>query len=129
MNSFDKGQTTEAAVLAQLLRRGFCVALPVGVKRFDLVVEIKGKLLKAQVKTGRRKNGLLTFNTAVTNPVKQTRRPYTKKQVDVFLVLDGKSDTIYKVPFKLVGKTECGLRLEPPKRKTKQIHLASDYKL
>lgn len=129
MNSFDKGQSTEATVLGVLLSRGIPVALPVGVKRFDLLVELDGRFQKAQVKTGRRRGGLLVFNTAVTNPVNHTRRPYTSDQVDVFLVLDPQSGKLYKIPHSLVGQTECNLRLEPAKKKSKQTHFAVDFEL
>ncbi len=133
MNAFEQGQSTEAAVLSILLSRGIPVALPIGVKRFDLLVELDGRFQKAQVKTARHKNGALVFKLGTTHPITGKNRPYTSQQVDLFLAFDPQSRKIYRVPFNLVGKLEFTLRLEPPKRmtvpRTRTIHLATDFEL
>ena len=49
-------------MLAQLIDRGYRVLLPFGVnQRYDLVVDNDGELLKAQIKTGRLRNGVIEF--------------------------------------------------------------------
>jgi hypothetical protein len=134
MDAFAKGKSTEAAVLARLLERGFTVALPVGVHRYDLLVEFE-RFKKVQVKTGRRPSrqpGVLLFPLATVNPVTGKRRPYSRKDVDVFLVHDSVTGKIYKVPSKKVSgyKSEFQFRLVPAKNnQKKRTHMASDFEL
>lgn len=131
MNSYEKGNSTEAAVLAILLTRGIPVATPIGVRRYDLLVELDGRFQKAQIKTGQVVGGLLRFKVSTVHPVTGKRRPYTADEVDVFLVLNPATGKLYRVPFSLVGKTEFHLRLDPPKRLTvprhRTIHYASKF--
>jgi hypothetical protein len=60
----DVGQRTEAAILSELVRRGYSVLLPFGVnQRYDLVLELGERLLRVQCKTGRRRGGSIEFST------------------------------------------------------------------
>jgi hypothetical protein len=130
MDAFSRGNSTEAAVLGILLARGIPTALPLGVKRYDLIVELDGKLLKAQVKTGRISQGSLAFPVCTVHPVTGLRRPYTADQVDIFLVYNRITGKVYKVPFTLVGTTECRLRIDPTKNhRTKDVHQAKEFEL
>lgn len=135
MNAFIKGETTHAIVLARLLGRGLAVALPVGVHRFDVLVEFSSGFQKAQVKTGRRRKEMpsaLVFLTGTVHPVTGKRRPYSRKDVDVFLVYDRETGKLYKVPSRLVvgNRAEFSLRLEPPRNnQKKKIHLATEFEL
>jgi hypothetical protein len=49
----DVGLRTEAAVVAHLLRRGVKVLQPNGFNhRYDLVLDLDGEFVRAQIKTG-----------------------------------------------------------------------------
>ena len=49
----DVGHRTEAAILSELVRRGYAVLLPFGVnQRYDLVLDLEGRFVRAQCKTG-----------------------------------------------------------------------------
>lgn len=84
------GEITQAAVTAELMKRGIPVSLPVGGnQRYDLIFEAKQKLWKAQVKTLYRtgKDQAYMFNTKSIriNSVGYVRTDYINA-VDVFLV-------------------------------------------
>ena len=54
MNSKHVGDTSEAQVIAALLKMGKNVLLPFGDnQRYDVVIEEKGKFIRIQVKTAR----------------------------------------------------------------------------
>src|SRR5262249_39360129 len=84
----DVGLRTEAAILAELVRRGYHVLLPFGTnQRYDLVLELDGEFVRAQCKKGRLRNGVVRF------PARSTRtnsrgvyfRGYSG-EVEMFLV-------------------------------------------
>lgn len=129
MNGYDRGNETEAYVIGFCLNRGNQIAIPVGVRRFDLLIEIDGIFQKCQIKTGRMVGGSLVFNTCTIHPVTGKRRPYTKDQADFFIVRNPESGVLYKVPFSEVGPNEFRLRIDPPKKQARMvgIHWAKDY--
>jgi len=136
MNGYQKGNQTEAEVIGILLTKGYSVALPIGVKRFDLLIEYPAGFIKAQIKTGRYEKktpGCLTFNTATVHPVTGKRRPYLKEQVDTFLVYDPQTKLLYSVPFDVASrsKAQFSLRLTPKteNNQSKRIHYAETYRL
>jgi PD-(D/E)XK endonuclease len=54
----DVGQRTEARILAYLVAHGYGVLLPFGVnQRYDLVLDLNGRFVRAQCKTGRYRKG------------------------------------------------------------------------
>ena len=58
----DVGLRTEAAILAELVQRGYQVLVPFGVnQRYDLVLDIEGEFVRAQCKTGRLRDGVIRF--------------------------------------------------------------------
>lgn len=84
------GELTQSAVTTELLKRGIPVALPVGDnQRYDLILEAKNRLWKAQVKTLfpiKGEKGYCFNTTSVRiNSVGYVRTNYVG-QVDLFLV-------------------------------------------
>jgi len=54
----DVGTRTEAVVLAELVKRGYRVLLPFGHNhRYDLVLDVEGRFVRVQCKTGRLSRG------------------------------------------------------------------------
>ena len=63
----DVGHRSEAAVFGALVERGYRILLPFGVnQRYDMVLDNDGELLKAQIKTGRLRNGVIEFSAVST---------------------------------------------------------------
>jgi PD-(D/E)XK endonuclease len=128
----DVGQRTEGAILSELVRRGYCVLVPFGVnQRYDLVVDLEGRFVRAQCKTGRLIEGAVRFSTRSVQA--NTRRAVTRGyrgQADVFLVYCPETSRIYSVPVDQAPGRSMHLRVDPSVNKQKQgIHWAEEYEL
>ena len=128
----DVGLRTEAAVLAELVRRGYSVLLPFGVnQRYDLVLDLGGEFIRAQCKTGRLKNGAVRFNprSVRSNNRENFFRDY-RGEVELFLVHCPENSQIYAVPIDDAPASQCFLRIDPARNGQEQgIRWARDYEL
>ena len=128
----DVGLRSEAAILSELVRRGYAVLLPLGVnQRYDLVLDIGGRLVKAQCKTGRLRAGAVTFSTRsiVTSKTRNVFRGYVG-EADVFLVFCPATDGIYVVPVDEAPKTQMHLRVDGCRNRQREgVNWARDYEL
>lgn len=128
----DVGQRTEAAILAELVRRGYRVLLPFGVnQRYDLVLDLEGRFVRAQCKTGRLRNGVIRFPTrsTQTNTGRLTQRGYDG-DAELFLVYCPANRRTYAVPVNEAPSTGMHLRLAPTTNDQAQgIRWAKDYEL
>jgi PD-(D/E)XK endonuclease len=128
----DVGLRTEAAILAELIRRGYDVLLPFGTnQRYDLVLDIDRRFFRAQCKTGRLRDGTITFNTRSvrTNTTGWFTRDY-HGDADVFLVYCPETERIYAVPVDEAPASHGYLRVEPTRNGQEEgIRWASDYEL
>jgi hypothetical protein len=126
------GTRHEAVILGELIRRGYSVLVPWGVNhRYDLVLDLDGKFVRAQCKTGRIRNGAVRF------PMKSTRsntngwktRGYVG-DVELFLVYCPDNQRIYAVPIDQCPSREGCLRITPTGNGQAQgVRWASDYEL
>jgi hypothetical protein len=129
----DVGQRSEGAILGALIRRGFAVLVPFGVnQRYDMVVDLGGKFVRAQCKTGRLRKGSVIFSTRSirSNTQKTIFRSY-QGEADVFLVFCAELDQVYVVP---VEETPPGghmyLRVDPTaNNQSQRINWARDFEL
>jgi PD-(D/E)XK nuclease superfamily protein len=128
----DVGQRTEAAILSELVRRGYSVLLPFGVnQRYDLVLDLGERLLRVQCKTGHRRGGSIEFSTVSvrTNTTGWFARDYAG-DADLFLVYWPENGRIYAVPVEEAPKSHMNLRVDPPLNgQRRRIKFASDYEL
>ena len=118
MNPKAKGELAEGIILAALLRCGYAVSMPFGNKqRYDLIVDDRGSLLRAQCKTGRLIKGCVVFKTSSVNGFTGARRP--------------DNDTIYRVPIAATGTSMMQLRIEPLKQGAPRstVKWARDFEL
>lgn len=124
-----KGGIGEALILADILRRGYSVALPVGEDcSFDIIVERKGVLEKVQCKYTESKNGVISVKCRSCN--NWTNKKYSSKEIDWIACYDNTSDKCYYIPSVLLGngRTAINLRLVPPKNnQRKKILFASEF--
>ena len=128
----DIGLRTEAAILAELARRGYQVLLPFGVnQRYDLVLDMDGRFLRVQCKTGRLRRGCVEFSTKSIRA--NTRRVFTRGyrgEIELFLVFCPETDQIYAVPVDDVPAGHGYLRVDPTRNGQEQgIRWARDYEL
>jgi PD-(D/E)XK endonuclease len=128
----DVGQRTEAAILAELVRRGYHVLLPFGVnQRYDLVIDADGRFIRAQCKTGRLRGGVVRFWTRSiqSNLRRSIKRGYVG-DVDLFLVHCPENGRTYAVPVKGAPNDCMFLRLSPPGNgQARGIRWAKDFEL
>ena len=128
MNPKAVGERSEAMVLARFLRAGLVVLTPFGdSQRYDMVVDDDGTFVRIQCKTGRLKDGKITFPTCSTNWNQGTRRDY-RGEIELFAVYCPETDLVYLVPIGEVGIKVATLRVTLARNgQTKNVRLASDY--
>ena len=134
MTPKELGERTEAAVIAELVKLGFCVLLPFGdSRRYDIVIEHRGRFLRLQCKTGRLRNGVVQFRAASTvyQPDGATKRFRSYHgEIDAFVVYCWETDAVYVVPMDDVGSWDCFLRVDAAANgQVKHVRLAADYVL
>lgn len=133
MNSKMIGNLTEINCLKAFTELGYGVSIPFGdCLRYDLIVDINGKLYKIQCKTANTNyidEGYIIFrcdNTTTKNG-QVVHNQYTEDEIDYFA-------TYYNNKCYLIPVAECSrekkLRFTPPKNgQTKGIYFAEEYEL
>ena len=125
----EKGDLGVAMVLADVMRRGYKVAMPLGDDwPFDIIVLRDKQLERVQVKYVE-SNGRVIIAKCRSRS-RYVNYKYTKEHVDWIAVYDKTTDACYYVPVRLLGtgKTELSLRLRPPRNaQRKRIRYAKDF--
>lgn len=100
MNTKRIGNISEAKVIAAFVERGWPVLIPFGDNEpYDVVVEVGGDFKRVQVKTGRRDQGCLTFNTySVTGRTHSQVATRYEGKIEWFAVYFPENDGIYIFP-------------------------------
>jgi hypothetical protein len=128
----DVGLRTEGAILYELNRRGYSILLPWGVnQRYDLVLDFGGEFVRVQCKTGRLRQGVVTFPTRSirTNTKQIFKRGYVG-DVELFLVYCPENKRTYAVPVEEAPGDSMSLRVAPPLNgQAVGIRWAKDYEL
>jgi hypothetical protein len=130
LQTADKGNLTEARILAAFVAAGYLVSVPFGSgHKYDFVVDDSKCLLRVQCKTGRVKNGVLLFNAYSQSGIGAVKMSY-RGLADLFAVLNPEDDKVYLVPVEEVGVTDVSLRLAPTlNRQSQRVRWAELYLL
>lgn len=131
----DIGDISTMAIMYALRLMGYAILLPFGENtRHDLVIDNGARLSRVQCKTGRLRNGSVTFRTCSTyghhpNP-KRLRRDYAG-EIDEFAVYCPELGAVYLIPIEDVPtKTVAQLRVDPPRNgQQRRIRLASQFEV
>lgn len=132
MNSKDKGNTGEAIVLAEFVKRGIQVCIPFGDNaRYDLIADFNGKLNRIQVKYCNQ----VTNNGSVACPCASSTNHTTNKHyttynndIDYFCFYIVTWDIVLLVPIEKVGNNKTiNFRLEKPKNNQSNVNYVDDY--
>jgi hypothetical protein len=131
----DIGDTSTLAIMLALQTQGYSVYMPFGENtRVDLVVDYGGRLSRVQCKTGRLRNGVVTFATCSSyahhpNP-KLLSRDYDG-EVDEFAVFCPELGAVYVVPLDEIGaKRRASLRIAQAKNnQAKRVRIAAAYEI
>ena len=134
LNRKEKGDLAELRVAADLVGRGFRVALPFGEDcDFDLLLIRSASVERIQVKytesDGRVLEVRCTSHSLTNGRVRKTKR-YTAEMIDLLAVYDATTDRCYYLPASLLGagRRVVNLRLQPARNGQKlRIHLATDF--
>jgi hypothetical protein len=128
----DIGLRSEAAILAELVRRGYLVLIPFGTnQRYDLVLDMNGEFVRAQCKTGRLRKGVVVYPTKSirANTTEVLVRKYTG-EVEIFLVFCPETNGIYAVPVDEAPDGYGSLRVDPTRNGQEAgVRWARDYEL
>jgi hypothetical protein len=99
-------------------------------QRYDLVVDEEGVFKRIQCKTGRLKDGAISFNTCSSSYHRNGQKHSYHGQIDYFGVYCPESRKCYLVPVEDVGTRQAKLRVEPAANsQEKNIHWAEDYEM
>lgn len=125
-----KGIIVELECITYLYKLGYQVSTPYGENsRYDLIVDINGKLIRVQCKSCVLGEGGSFINfrcvSVRKNTKKTRRRKYTPEEIDYFATYY--DNQCYLVPVKECS-TDKSLRFYPPKNGQKKgISFAEDY--
>ena len=126
LSSQQKGIVTEMAVATYLLQLGYNVSQPFCQdSKYDLIVDVDGRLLLLQVKTARAASATsITFNcrSTTTNVRNCKSRRYNDKEIDYFATYW--NNNVYLVPISECS-TQKSLHLERTNRQ--DWSYAEDY--
>lgn len=132
MNTKKIGDITVVQVVAKLMTLGHTVLAPIlsDNQRYDLVLENDGTFERVQCKTGKLKDGCVTFATASSYAHRGGKRKNYRGQIESFAVYCPENKEIYLVPVSITGDATCSLRIEPVKSNQQyKINWAKDYKI
>jgi PD-(D/E)XK nuclease superfamily protein len=94
----EKGNRSEAGVLAALVAAGYFVSIPFGSgHKYDFVIDDSARLFRVQCKTGRVRNGALLFCAYSKSGNGAVRMSY-RGLADLFAVLNPEDDKVYLIP-------------------------------
>jgi hypothetical protein len=130
MQTREKGNLTEAKILAALVDAGYLVSMPFGEgHKYDFIIDDSVSLRRVQCKTGRVKKGVLLFNSYSQSGNGATKQGY-HGLADLFAVLNPESGAVYLVPVEGFGTTGVTLRLRPTlSGQVQNVNWAVDYLL
>src|SRR5437763_15362142 len=95
-----KGNVSELKVLTAYSAAGFVIAVPFGGGApYDLIVDLGHRVLKIQVKTGRLRNGCVTFSMQRHSGRGGKGCSYRPGEFDYFAVYCLDTEQIYALPF------------------------------
>jgi hypothetical protein len=132
--TFKKGELAQLQVQLKAAEKGVVVSRPTTETRYDLVLDVAGKLVRAQVKYADGKTPCGTKGSIQLSLSRDTRnngkkRPYTADEIDVLLVYVPKLKEILWLEAKdFQGVTSLVFRLEAPRNNQKKgVRLAQDF--
>ena len=120
----------EEVLTTEFLKNGYIVSKPIGDNApYDLIVDKNGKLRKIQVKTTENiVDGIMIFQTNVTNPFKKTNRKYTQDEIDYFGLYCFENNYVGLLPFSDYTARKTKIRITPTKNNQQHnVKMAEDY--
>lgn len=126
--SLTKGVLAESKILADIIAKGYKVAIPYGHDwKYDLIAERNGKLERIQVKYAQSNGVVIQVTCRTSNPWVKVK--YTSEMIDWIAVYDITTDKCYYIPASELGegKARLILRIQDAKINVKNCRYAKDY--
>ena len=129
-----KGAIAETSFAAHATRLGFDVYRPVAEGgRYDLILDLRTRLIRVQCKWGRRTGGVISVNLHTFRRTKDgyARTVYTAAEVDAIGVYCAALDRCYLLPISLLdGRRGVHLRVDPSRNNQRAlVNWAHEYEL
>jgi hypothetical protein len=130
--SNEKGVIAEAAIAAEAAKLGFGVLWPMGDERYDVVLDLRPRLLRVQCKSALLKGEVLEvpMRGCWHSPSKgYVRTTYSVEEVDAIGAYCAKTDCCYLLPMtEFAGRTQVLLRLSAARNNQRAaINWAAHY--
>ena len=126
MNTYQKGNLSEAVLTAKLLEAGYIVLIPVGGgHRYDLIIDTPEGFKRIQVKTAKIRGQKIVFNVCSNN--KGYKRKAYHGEIDFFGVYCTEFKECYLVPIDDVGVSEKALRIGESKKANSRVRMKNDF--
>ena len=127
-----KGAIAETAVAHQALKLGFDVYKPVNEgTRYDLIIDVDGRLIRVQCKWARRHGDVVTVQCCSSRRSRtgHIKRGYTSEEIDAFGVYCPDEDRCYFLPIEHFPQQRAiRLRLRPTRNNQRlRICWADDH--
>ena len=130
----EKGNVAELAIAAEAARLGLSVLYPLTEHgRYDLVLEIAGRLLRVQCKWARKVGdvAIVGLVTSRRGPDGYVRSTYSATEIDAVAAYCGDTDECFFLPVDLIaGRRAIQLRLAPARNGQRAaLNFADEYRL
>jgi hypothetical protein len=113
-----KGAIAEAAIAHAAIELGIGVARPLVDQRYDLILDLRPKLLRVQCKWAERQGDVIIVRCYSSRRSRQglVRRLYTENEIDAMAAYCPDLSRCYFLPYGIVaGRAQLTLRLERTK--------------
>ena len=132
LTSDQKGAIAETAIAHQAIKLGFDVYKPINEgTRFDLIIDVSGRLVRVQCKWAPRHGDVLTVQCCSSRRTRtgHVKRAYTREEIDAFGVYSPAEDRCYLLPIEdFPQRRAIRLRLGPTRNNQRVgIRWAEDY--
>lgn len=131
--TMSRGDLTELEVALALIRDGRTVLRPLSSSlRYDLAIDgLDGSIIRVQCKTGRLKDGQITFRACSADARRPNGVPY-QGQIEAFGVFCPQTGRSYLIPMSAIGSrhTTVRLRVSPARNgQVRGIRYASEFEI
>lgn len=132
MRTVDRGDASEANVIAQLKDIGLSVSIPWGDnQKYDCIVDDGENLHRVQIKTARKRNGCIIFECRGSRMNSQCHRTinYTDEDIDAYIAYYPPTEMSYWVSIEEGTSTQKRLRVDEAESNDPRICCAEEYLL
>jgi hypothetical protein len=125
-----KGAIAEAAIAFEAVKLGIGVYVPIGDERYDLIFDLRPRLLRVQCKWANRYDDVVVVRLYSARRARDGLRRtfYSADEIDAFAAYCADTGRCYFCDLHEACQNELRLRLEPTRNnQAKGIRWASDY--